>query len=397
MDTLNAAILSVGDELLKGMTVNTNASSIGRMLTEMGYRVSMEISVGDNEEEISEALKLLICKANVIIVTGGLGPTPDDRTIAGTAKALKRKIVDDPGLRKIAERRMKNKSDYLLSHQSQKIEGAVIIENLSGTAQCQFVKEKNTDIYLLPGVPEEADWIMKNRLSKNLRLRGKKAEYRVKLFDMYESQIFLALSEKFTKTDIDKIAFLPSYGSVTLVSKEKKLIEYAKEKFAEKNVIPYGCKIEEELLKLLLLKRLTLSLAESCTGGMIGKMLTDIPGSSRVFKGGIIAYSNEIKEKILKIEDKVIIKYGAVSREVSERMAMNVTRVFNTDASISVTGIAGPNGETKEKRTGLVYISTCYKEKIVTVKKEFSGDRNSVREKSAGIALYNLLRRVQHE
>ncbi|PIP13156.1 MAG: hypothetical protein COX48_05095 [bacterium (Candidatus Stahlbacteria) CG23_combo_of_CG06-09_8_20_14_all_34_7] len=397
MGIMKAVVLCVGDEILKGITLNTNAKFISEKLLEMGYEVTEHIVVPDNGRKISEAVKRHIGKTNLLILTGGIGPTLDDKTTEGVASALNRKIIYDPLLLKIAEKRMKYKSEEILLRQSRRIEKSKIIKNKAGIAQCQYLKEKNTHIYLLPGVPNEVKWIINNELIFNLKIKNRKKEFRLSLFDIPETFVHIELSKRFNSKDLRKVSLLPSYGSILLVSESKPVIDFAKKRFKENHILPYKKEIQAVLLEELRKKNMTLSVAESCTGGMVGEILTKTRGSSRVFKGSIVAYANEIKTSILGIEKKLLKKYGAVSSEVSKKMAENVKNILKTDSSISITGIAGPDAERKEKPVGLVYISTFYKGKTITVKEQFSGDRNSIREKSANVALYNLLRRVLNE
>ena len=397
MGSMKAIVICVGDEILKGITVNTNAAYLSEKLLGMGYNVLEHSVVPDNAKKIAVKIRESIKKSDLLIVTGGLGPTPDDRTIDGAAEALRRNVSIDAELMRIANKRMKFKSKELVFRQSRKIENSKIIKNEIGTAQCQYLREKTTDMYLMPGVPDEVKWIMENSVSKKLDLNKEMREKRIKLLDVSETAVHIELSKKFGKKDLEKVSFLPSYGSLVIVAENKNIIDFLKINFKENNILPYGKELNAELIKILWKKRMTLSGAESCTGGKASEILTQAEGSSRVFKGSVIAYSNEIKEKILGVKKETIEKYGAVSAHTAEEMAAAVKEKFKTNISFSITGIAGPGGATREKPLGLVYISTIYKNSVKTDKRIFTGDRNTVRKKSANAALYNLLRRVLNE
>lgn len=396
MASMNAAVLCVGDEILRGFTLNTNSLRLASFLHKKGWNVIQERTVSDNTKDIASAVKELSSMCSLLLVTGGLGPTLDDRTIDGVARALSREIVISRKMKMIAEKRMKYKTTELLTRQSRMIKGAKLIDNFAGTAVCQKISFQDCDIYLLPGVPFELAWILENRLN-GLIGESKLNEFSIRMYDVPETRVHRELMKVFTKKELNEVSFLPSAGSLLIVAEKKSIIEHLKKAFSGNIVSLTDEPIEKVLLSMLFEKNLSLSVAESCTGGMMGSMLTAIDGSSKSFKGGAVVYSNEAKINVLGVEKMVLERYGAVSREAAESMARNACIKFKSDCSISVTGIAGPGGGTKSKPVGLVYISTCHRSKISTEKFEFKGSRDAIRTRSSVTGFFNLLRRVINE
>ncbi|MGE3062399.1 MAG: nicotinamide-nucleotide amidohydrolase family protein [bacterium] len=393
---MKSALLCVGDEILNGVILNTNSRHLNSFMHQKGWQVIEERVVKDSIDDIAESVAELIGKCNLLLVTGGLGPTFDDKTVDGVAKALKRRVVESRKMRTRAKKHMKNKNELLLARQSRMVEKAVLIDNSAGIAMCQKLSVQGCDIYLLPGVPSEVEWIVTNKLNKEIPSADFK-EYKLRLFDATETAVHIKLCEKFGEDKTGAVSFLPSTGSLLLITADKNIILHARKAFPENYALSGDKPIERMLLEEMKRRNLSLALAESCTGGAISSLITSVEGSSKVFKGCAVVYSNEAKEKILGINKRIIDRYGAVSRETAERMAERVCSIFKTDASIAVTGIAGPGGGSNNKPVGLVYISTNYKNRVVTLERKFSGGRNSVKMKSSVIALFNLLRRVINE
>jgi len=393
---MKAAILCVGDELLGGRILNTNARYLSSFLHGRGWRVAEERTVGDNEEEIAAAVNDLLKKCELLIVTGGLGPTLDDRTVDGVARATGRSVVQSGKMKKRALMRMKYRSALSVTMQSRKVFGAEEIENLAGVAMGQIINIADRRIILLPGVPSEMEWIASNRLA-DLIESDLKMEYKLRLCCVSEANVQDALIKRLGGGAVGNVAFLPSSGSLLIVSNNKKVVSVAKKEFSENFAGETDAPIERILVETLALKRLTIATAESCTGGLIGALLTSVEGCSRVYKGGMTAYSNDVKAGIQEVDEATLKRYGAISIKTAEEMARNSCMLFNTDASVAVTGIAGPGGGTKAKPVGLVYVTTFYRGKTMTERLEIKGSREIVRQRSAVTAMFKILRRIKDE
>lgn len=394
---MKVSIIIVGDEILKNRVIENNSSIVSNFFLRKGFDIIGKFIVGDDHRIIDRVLKDSLKDSNFIVITGGLGPTPDDITLDAVAKSLKRKVVFSREIFEKVSKKMKNVSYEIIKKQSKMIEGSKIFENKAGIAFCHFLKFGKVKIFLLPGVVREVEWIVENIFENLIPDQKGKIEYNLKIFNTTESYIYQVLKEKFDSKDLSNIHFYPSFGFIDLFFSNKDILNFLKKKFnksfletGSKNLVLY---LKEELER----RNLTLSVAESCTGGFLAKKLTDVEGSSKIFLGGVVVYSNESKKNLLKIDEKLLRKYGAVSNEVAILMAKNCAKIFNSDLSISITGIAGPSGGTFEKPVGTVFISTFYRNKVETEKYLFSGNRDVVRQKSVNLSIFSLLRRINDE
>ncbi|MFN3134087.1 MAG: competence/damage-inducible protein A [Candidatus Kryptonium sp.] len=411
---MRAEIITIGDELLIGQVINTNASYIGRKLSEIGIKVERIVSVGDVEKEIIEELGYAFNNFDVVILTGGLGPTHDDVTKNAVCKFFNTDLVfNEDVLNQVKEFLAKRgRTEINEANKSQAFvpRKAKIITNYWGTAPGFLFEEQEKIVIVMPGVPKEMIGMMENFVINYLsqKSKGLVIKQRVlKTTGIPESYLYERLKD--TVEEIEKfckIAFLPSALGVKIritvgaksQSEADNLISEAEKKIRDKvNKYIYGIddeELEEVVGKLLTEKGLKLAIAESCTGGLIADKITNVPGSSRYFEQGIVAYSNDAKIQILGVPEELIKNYGAVSREVAEAMAKGVREISGADIGISTTGIAGPTGATPTKPVGLVWIG--YSDKNETFAKEFrfGDDRLENKQRAAQMALEILRRKL---
>lgn len=388
------ALITIGDELVKGELSNKNSILIAKILYNKGHKLNKIITVGDNKKEIIFSLQEVCSQFKNIIITGGLGPTQDDITREAIAEACDRELVYND---KIADNISNYFNDKLLEMTENNLRqayfpaGAKIIENFKGTAPGFKLTWQNSLIYVLPGVTEEMTEMLKSELEGLENFSQNFHEYIFKVAGLGEAELEDRLKEVIENSQ-HKYRFLPRGGEIEIrISKNESENYNTSSDLSEElndieNILGNNVfsKNEDkglpETVKEKAIKReIDLSVAESCTGGLIGKRLTDVPGASEFFSGGIIAYNNDIKKNLLKVSAETIKNHGAVSRETAEEMAAGVNHLTKTEMSVSITGIAGPGGGTKEKPVGLVYFSLFHKGKFYTKKWNFSGGRRRVR------------------
>jgi len=394
----NAGILTIGNEILQGYTVDSNSNHISKELTIRDINVTIQLTVPDVISKIKEKIdKFIIKDYDYIFITGGLGPTHDDVTKKALLSLFDCKLFF---LKDRHNKLEKKFNKQIPESQSEILEISKSIENDIGTALGMYINFKKSKIVVLPGVPSEMKQMLNSYFIANKLLPNQtKNILTFNTFGIYETR----LSDKM-KNIINNyknkvyFSFLPSYEGVRLRIKilENSDININSLKDEIMNLLGnyiYSCddvRIEEVILNLLIKNNLTLSLAESCTGGFISKSITDISGASNYFVGSLVAYSNDIKSNFLDIPSATIEKYGAVSSQVSELMAINISKNFKSDIALSCTGISGPNGGTDKKPVGTVYISIKFLDKLVTEKFIFRLNRKSHRMISKQTALYML-------
>ena len=407
---MKAEIISIGSEILRGQIIDTNANFIAKKLVELGIDLEHISVVSDNPESLLSTLELALQRADLIITTGGLGPTEDDITYQTIARALNLKLIKYPeaeeNLKRILEKINKAISPSNLK-QVYLPEGAKIIINQYGTAPAMILEKNDKIICSFPGVPHE----MKNLIEENLipYLKEKfppsviKKSKTLKITGLGESSVNELIRDYINKQSNFSFGIYANPEDIQVQITTQALTEKETDKLLQSSVNQlskildnyiYGSDddtLEEVVGKLLKTKKLTVAVAESCTGGMLGEMITRIPGSSEYFQGGVISYSAQIKEELLKVPPEVIKKYGEVSKEVAQLMAEGVRRYCHSDIGISITGIAGPGGATEKKKVGLVYMALADGKKTITQKHQLFGNRQLIRLRSARRAL-NMLR-----
>lgn len=407
-----AELISVGTELLLGNIVNTNATYLAGKCAELGLSVYHMSSVGDNEERLMEAITTAIRRSDIIILSGGLGPTQDDLTKEVTAKVVSASLVEDAHTRERIEEYF-NRSVYKKIpennwKQALVIQGAKVIDNNNGTAPGLIVTTNdNKKIILLPGPPNELIPMFEEDIVPYIKELCPEVIYSkmVKISGMGESQVAMKIADLIETQTNPTIAPYAKAGEVHLrVTAKADSVEEAKElvkpivrkikKRLKDNVytVKEAVNLEDACVQLLTKAKLKLATAESCTGGLLAGRLINVPGASKVLKEGFVTYSNKAKRTRLNVKKETLKKYGAVSEETAREMAKGLATNTGADVAISITGIAGPDGGTIEKPVGLVYIG-CYINGEVFVKKfQFKGNRQKVREYAVVYGL-DMLRR----
>lgn len=406
---MKAEIITVGDELLYGQIQDTNSSFIGESLTAEGIEVVFKTSVGDDINRITEAFDVARNRADVIIASGGLGPTQDDLTKKAVVKAFKRNLIfHQEILKQIEESFRKRGSPMPKINQNQALipQGAKALSNLWGVAPGIFIEDDKTLFFAVPGVPAEMRWMVENEILPVLRERKPQhfiLHLKLKTTGISESAMYEEIEKLIDPKEDVKVAFLPGYLGVDVRltaesadrSQGQAKIDELEQKIREvlSNYI-YGTDketLEEVVGKLLSEAQKTIAVAESCSGGLIGARITNVSGSSKYFERGVVTYSNEAKTQLLNVPSETIERHGAVSEQVALLMAEGVRKLARTDYGLSVTGVAGPTGGTPQKPVGLVFIGFAHENDSFAQKFMFGEDRNSNRERAAQAAL-NLVR-----
>ncbi len=413
---MKIGILVVGDELTRGMVQDANASYLAPILQEEGWEVSFIAASGDGGEDIATALRFLLSHSRAVIVTGGLGPTADDRTTESLARAFGRGCFrDEEALRRIRER-----FDLLgipwtenNAKQADFPEGAVPVPNLGGTAWGYVLEDEGKTVAVLPGVPSEVRRMFPEGVLPLLRERlsgGGKGPLKrtLKLFGISESRIDEVLAGvDFASLGIS-LGFYPRFPENHLVLTSRNSDRAAERNLEEavervrRSLGQYIFARDEETLEgvvasLLWERKRTLAVAESCTGGLVADRLTDVPGSSAYFERGLVVYSNASKEEMLHVPAAVLEAHGAVSEETARAMAEGVSALAGTDLGLSTTGIAGPGGGTDLKPVGTVFVAVAGERGTVCRKFRFRWNRRRIKEISAHWALEMLRRYLEGE
>lgn len=406
-------LISTGSELLLGDTINTNVAWLARELNKLGYTVAFQTTIGDNPARMEACFKAAAERADLVICTGGLGPTQGDITRPVLAKALGLELE----LNIEAERLVKNffeqkgwdmpepsRREMLLPLHS------VALANSRGVAPGVAVQSGQTTFILLPGPPAEMkavfDESVRPYLDTHFGGQGVVLSHRYAVYGMRELALEAALMDLVKAQHNPTIAFLIKNGYIEL----RITASAATTAEAETLLAPWdgilkerlgdalGRRLEKSMLELvteaLLQACATVATAESCTGGLVGKRLTELPGSSAYVQGGVISYSNEVKHHVLGVPQAELDEFGAVSEEVAKSMAKGTCKLLGTTYGVSTTGIAGPGGATPTKPVGLVYIGISGPKGTVAYKNEFIGDRDSIRESTAERALYFLYQAI---
>ena len=406
---MKAEIIIIGDEILYGQTLDTNSAFIAEKLGELGVEISYKTAVGDEVKKIVEAIHLAQRRVDLVITTGGLGPTSDDLTVKGTAKAFKKNLIFHPEILKKIEARFKARGIEMPKiNQNQALipQGAKALENPLGSAPGILIEEDKKIFTALPGVPKEMKTMLEQEVIPLLKTKVGKTKIvhrKIRTTGIIESKLYEKIQDLLKDLKEIKVAFLPSYLGVDLrltanlktSSKSKDSIIQLEEKIKERiGEFIYGYDeqtLEEVVGKTLKENGKTLSVAESCTGGLVAAKITNISGSSDYFERGVVSYSNQSKIEILGVPQDLLEKYGTVSPEVALAMAKGIREISKTDLGLSVTGIAGPTGGTKEKPVGLIYIGLADAQNSWVEKFLFGQDRMINRERASQAAL-NMVR-----
>ena len=401
MKQITCAIVAIGSELLEGSVLDTNSNYLGANLSKHGFTVTDVRMVIDDKNKILNTFKELFTTHDIILTTGGLGPTFDDLTAEIFAIATERELKQNPVAYKHMADRLTQLGVTIGAGHLRQVElpvGCDLFDNNFGTALGFGTEYKGTYIASLPGVPFEMKYIFENHLIQFLIDRFKPEKIH------FKDLIFASLPESVIDEDIRKFkpintTIILNAGKaqlkVKLRGKDLEEIEkYAKilvDKYPN-NFLGYNTdSIAKLLVDMCIQKKCTIGFAESCTGGMVSQIITDIAGSSEIFIGSIISYSNKIKINQLKVDATIIDTHGAVSSKCADAMAKGAKEVLGVDYSIAITGVAGPTGGTDDKPVGLVYIAISSDKNTVVFEERLKGDRESIRIRSANIALFKLL------
>lgn len=409
---MRTELINVGTELLMGNVVNTNAAYLSKECTKLGYGVYYQTVVGDNEERLKDAIETARKRAELVILTGGLGPTEDDMTKEMTASVFQKQLVEDNSVKEeiLQFFQKKGKKNIPVSNwkQSLVIEGAIVLHNENGTAPGLILEEDSTIVVLLPGPPKELLPMFQKQVIPYLASKQNQFFYTkmVKICGVGESAVEERIKDLIDQQTNPTIATYAKSGEVhirvTASGKDeteakklgKPVVKELKHRFG---IAIYTTEeevsLEECVVKLLKKHDLTLVTAESCTGGLIAATVINVPGSSSVIKESFVTYSNKAKRKHLDVSKNTLKKYTEYSDKCAKEMARGAALVNDSDVSIAVTGIAGPDGGTEEKPVGLVYIACYVKEKVIVKEFHFRGSRELIRELSVVNGL-DLLRRA---
>jgi nicotinamide-nucleotide amidase len=409
---MKAEIIAIGSELLTPDNIDTNSLYLTLRLNEAGLQVHLKTIVGDELDDIADVLRSALRRSDVIIFSGGLGPTEDDRTRAAVALVLERPITIDQGILEILRQTFAARGFPMAKineRQAEVIPGAEILDNPYGTAPGMWIEEKGRYMVLLPGPPRELQSIFEARVLPKIRnLSGEmRLVYRsFHITGMTESELDSQIAPIYTTYRNVRTTILagPRHIAVRLyrLAKAKEdvsdLDELAIKIQAELGNAIFstsGESMEEVVGRQLKESGQTLAVAESCTAGMLGMHITRVPGSSSYFMGGILCYSNQAKVELCGVSHELLEKHGAVSAEVAEAMALGVRNSLHSSIGLSITGIAGPGGGSPEKPVGLVYIGVSDGKRTENRHRIMPGDRESIRERSTYLALSWLRRFLQ--
>ncbi|GAC1418842.1 MAG: competence/damage-inducible protein A [Gemmatimonadaceae bacterium] len=414
MSALRVELITIGDELLLGFTIDTNAAHVSRTLASAGIEVVRRTTVGDDAEKIASAVREALDRTGGVITTGGLGPTSDDLTKPAIARIFGRKMKLDEEIAVTLEQRWKARfpsSTFPATNRTQAEipDGARILINRHGTAPGIWLEdEKGRWVAMIPGVPREMRGMLAEEVLPAIKSRAKGSERVVlsgtlRTTGIAESAIAELLGpnplgEPGSELASLPLAYLPGIAGVDLRVTAKGLPRGQAEGRVREAILKLRSRVsayaygedDADLAAVVLDKcrslGLKLAVAESCTGGMLGERITSISGSSDVFLGGVIAYDNDVKVKVLGVPADDIERYGAVSEQVAVRMASGIRKTMAADVGISVTGIAGPGGGTPEKPVGLVWIAMDYSDAKAR-RFHLVGDRTEIRQRAAQAAL----------
>jgi nicotinamide-nucleotide amidase len=417
MSIHSAEIICVGTELLMGNTLNTNSHFLAQEMVSLGISSYRQIVVGDNEERLAEQIKESAQRADLVIMTGGLGPTTDDITMAVAAKVAGRELVfDEDSFHDITEyfRKMCRNMPKNNRKQAMLPEGCTIFKNHNGTAPGAMFdyacpSEQDPDrivkFVLLPGPPSEMTMMFNEEVRPVLEKMSdtKFITQFVHLFGIGESEAAERIGDLIDSQTNPTIAPYAAEGECFFritqrVEKDEEekdlispLIAVMKERFGQ-CIYEIGTRpLKQVAFDMLLEKEMTVCFAESCTAGMVSSEFVDIPGASNVFMGSVVSYGNKVKSNLLGVSDDVLDNLGAVSRECAQEMAEGARKLLGTDIAVSITGIAGPTGESATKPVGLVYLAISDKNGTEVKEVHLSGNRMRVRRKAV-LHAFNLIR-----
>lgn len=398
-------LISVGTEILLGNIVNTNAAYLAEKCAGLGLSCYYQTVVGDNGNRLEGVLKTALSRSDIVILSGGLGPTQDDLTKETAAKVMGKELFMDAHSKDCILEYFKKRNLTITENnwkQAMMPKGAIIIDNANGTAPGVIMEKNGKSVILLPGPPNELIPMFEKDIVPYLREKTPDVIYSqtVKICGIGESKAESMIEDLMKKQTNPTIAPYAKTGEVHLrvtakaqdekTAKKlcKPIVKELKSRFGDKVYSTQeDMTLEKAVVDLLLANHLTVATTESCTGGLLAARLINVPGVSEVFKAGYVTYSNKAKRKLVGVKKSSLLKYGAVSDVVAKEMAKGAAVFTKADVTISVTGVAGPEGGTKEKPVGLVYIACNVKGNIEVKEYHFSGSREKIRQSSTASAL----------
>ncbi len=406
-------LINIGDELLIGQVVNTNAAFIGQQMALAGFSLTDVLTIGDNGDDIRQTVNMALAKTDIVLMTGGLGPTKDDITKKVICDIFQRSLVmDEPTLEHVTQLFAARGMELTDTNRDQALvpDGCTVLYNPLGTAPGLWMEDNGKVLIALPGVPFEMEHLIKEEVMPRLKNRDQQhhaIEYRVlQCTGITESGLsdMLADYERELPAEL-KLAYLPKPGIIRLRltgqgDNREELLHVLDEQFQilktltkEYAFTDEDIDLEEVVGRLLVKANKTLATAESCTGGYIAHLITKVPGSSRYFQGSIVSYSNEIKRDLLNVREDNLKRRGAVSEQVVSDMALNAMGLFDVDYTIATSGIAGPGGGTEQKPVGTVWVAIATPVRLITKEFHFGNrtGRQQIVERAAHAAL-NMLR-----
>ncbi len=408
---MKAEIITIGDELLIGQTIDTNSAWMGAELSGIGFEVIKITSISDKKDQIISTLREKVGITDVVLITGGLGPTSDDITKQTLCDFFKTRLVFNEGVFHEIEKMLLRRNFPVNENnrrQAEVPESCRVLSNATGTAPGMWFEKDGTIFISMPGVPYEMKHIMTEHVIPELKNRFHSQHIihrNIMTYGTFEAKLAEILTDfEAGLPENIKLAYLPSSGVIKLrltgISSDNSILSKTIEDQVRKlyRIIPDLIYAENEeslemvIGRLLKGKSQSVCTAESCTGGEIAHLITSIPGSSAYFKGSVIAYDNSIKSQLLGVPEKTLIKYGAVSKETVEGMAVGARKLLKTDFAVATSGIAGPDGGSIEKPVGTIWISVSTKDKTVVEKHTFGNDR-IINIRRFSLAALNLLRK----
>ena len=402
---MTVEIICVGTELLLGNIVNTNAAYLAEKCAGLGLSCYFQTVVGDNEERLSQVLTCAVGRSDIVILSGGLGPTEDDLTKEVAAKVCGKKLqVDERSMERIAEYFTARDIKPTENNWKQAMipEGAIVLDNNNGTAPGVIIEAKEARVILLPGPPGELIPMFEESVAPYLDklTPGVICSQTVKVCGISESQVETTLKDMIDSQTNPTIATYAKTGEVhirvTAAADSEKQANKLMKPIVKELKARFGLNVyttdvdttlEKAVVDLLLANKLTVTCAESCTGGMLSARLINVPGVSDAYKAGMVTYSNKAKRKLLGVKKGTLDKHGAVSKQTAEEMVKGAVMTTKADVAVALTGIAGPDGGTKDKPVGLVYIGCMVKGKVTVKEFHFKGNRSKIRENATTAAL----------
>ena len=403
---MNAEIISIGSEHLLGEIINTDAPYLCQRLSTLGIEIERQITIGDDKKGIASSLEEALRRVKMVITIGGLGPTPDDITKKVIATVAEEQLVLNEGILSEIEKKFKEEKKPMPSDNIKQAflpRDSYPLENKVGIAPGFILETRNRIIIALPGPYNELVPMLEEKvvpyLKERLEVREVIKSLVLRTTGLPESRVAEKLKDIMKKSKNPQVSLLAHENIVDIrmvaKARDEKTIEKMNERMGKRISKRLGNYIfgtgkqtlEEVIGYLLYMRKKTIAVAESCTGGLISHRLTNVPGSSNYFLGSVVAYSDKIKRERLGVKKTTLEKYGAVSEKAAEEMAKGAKKLIRSDFGLGITGIAGPTGATKEKPIGLIYIALAYKDKVETREFKFRGEREVIKAKAANAAL----------